>query len=189
MLAHTDLKKGVQIILDGQPYEVLVSNSMKKAQRRPVIQTKIKNLINGNVVERNFQQGDVFEEAGLSKLKAKFLYAHRESYFFTESSNPSKRFDLSLEQVGEKAKFLKQGEEIEALIFDGKIISIILPVKVQLKVKDSPPGVQGDRAQGGTKAVTLETGAQLNVPLFVEEGDIVELNVETEEYTRRVDEK
>ena len=187
MLAHTDLKKGVQIILDGQPYEVLEANSMKKAQRRPVIQTKIKNLITGNVVERNFQQGDVFEEAELLKLKAKFLYAHRDRYFFSESSNPSKRFDLSREQIGEKSKFLKQGQEIEALIFGEKIISVLLPVKVRLKVKEAPPGVQGDRAQGGTKAVTLETGAQINVPLFVKEGDVIELNVETEEYTRRVE--
>lgn len=187
MLAHTDLKKGVQIILDGQPYEVLTANSMKKAQRRPIIQTKIKNLTNGNVVERNFQQGDVFQEAGLSKLKAKFLYAHRDRYFFTELSNPSKRFDLSAEQIGEQSKFLRPGEEIEALIFEEKIISVLLPVKVQLKVKDSPPGVQGDRAQGGTKIVTLETGVQINVPLFIEEGDMIEVNIETEEYTRRIE--
>ena len=187
MLAHTDLKKGVQIILDGQPYEVLEANSMKKAQRRPVIQTKIKNLITGNVAERNFQQGDVFAEAELVKLKAKFLYAHRDRYFFSEMSNPSKRFDLSSEQIGEKVKFLRQGEEIEAIIFGEKIISIVLPVKVQLKVKDSPPGVQGDRAQGGTKMVTLETGAQISVPLFINAGDIIRINTEVGEYVERVE--
>lgn len=187
MLTHTDLKKGVRFILDGQPCEVMEANTMKKAQRRPVVQTKIKNLITGNVLEKNIQQGEVFEEAELLKLKAKFLYFHRERYFFCEEQNPSKRFDLSLGQIGEQAKFLKADQPIETIIFEEKIISILLPIKVQLKVAEAPPGVQGDRAQGGTKAVILETGATANVPLFVEEGDIIEINTETGEYARRIE--
>lgn len=187
MLSHTDLKRGVRFILEGEPFEVLESNSMKKAQRRPVIQTKIKNLITGNVFDRNFQQGEVFEEAELVKLEAKFLYSHRERYFFCEAENPAKRFDLGPEQIGQQVKFLKQNQIITALIFNEKIISIVLPIKVQLKVTEAPPGVQGDRAQGGTKTVTLETGAQINVPLFVETDDIVEVNTENSEYARRVE--
>ncbi|MBI2450689.1 MAG: elongation factor P [Candidatus Nealsonbacteria bacterium] len=187
MLTHTDLKKGVRIILDGQPCEILEANSMKKAQRRPVVQSKIKNLITGNVLERNFQQGEVFEEAELLKLKAKFLYSHREHYFFCEEENPSKRFDLVLEQIGEQAKFLRPNLPVEALIFEEKIISIILPIKIEMKVTEAPPGVQGDRAQGGTKAVTVESGAIVNVPLFVEEGDIIEINTDTGEYVKRVE--
>ena len=187
MITHNDLKKGVRIILDGQPYEVLESNSLKKAQRRPVVQTKLRNLITGNVAEKNVQQGEVFEEAEIVKLKAKFLYSHRGRYFFCEEENPVKRFDLSSEQIGYKAKFLKQNLPIEALIFDEKIISVLLPIKLQLKVTEAPPGVQGDRAQGGTKSVTLETGATADVPLFVEEGDIIEINTDTGEYTRRVE--
>lgn len=173
--------------MDGQPFEVLESNSLKKAQRRPIIQTKIKNLITGSVFEKNFQQGDVFEEAELLKLKAKFLYSHRNFFYFCEESNPSKRFDLPLEQVGVQAKFFKTNQLIEALIFEGKIINILIPIKVQLKVSEAPPGVQGDRAQGGTKAVTLETGVTADVPLFVKEGDIIEINTETGEYVRRVE--
>lgn len=187
MLAHTDLKKGVQFILDGQPCEIMEANSMKKAQRRPVVQTKIKNLITGNVIERNIQQGEVFQEAELIKMEAKFLYSHRDRYFFCEANNPAKRFDLSPEQVGPQFKFLKPNQIIEAVIFEEKIINIILPIKVQLKVTEAPPGVQGDRAQGGTKQVTLETGAQINVPLFVEEGDVVEVNTDTGEYVKRVE--
>ena len=187
MLSHTDLKKGVLIIVDDQPYEVLEANSLKKAQRRPIVQTKIKNLITGNVFERNFQQGDVFEEAEISKLKAKFLYSHKERFFFCEELNLSKRFYLDASQVGEQAKFLKKNQSIEVLIFEEKIIRLRIPIKVQLMVKEAPPGVQGDRAQGGTKTVTLETDAQINVPLFVEEGDIIEVNTETSEYTRRVE--
>ncbi len=187
MLTHTDLKKGVQIILDGQPCEILEANSMKKAQRRPVIQTKIKNLLTGNVLERNFQQGEVFEEAEIVKLKAKFLYTHRDHYFFIEEDNPTKRFELTIEQIGVQVKFLKPNQPIEALIFNEKIISIALPIKVSLKVIEAPPGVQGDRAQGGTKAVILESGATADVPLFVEEGDIIEINTDTGEYVKRVE--
>jgi elongation factor P len=186
MLTYSDLKKGIQFILEEEPYEVLEANQMKKAQRRPVFQTKIKNLITGSVFERNFHQGDVFEEAELQRFNAKFLYSHRERYFFTEEKNPSKRFDLGEEQIGLQSKFLKQNQIMEAITFKDKIINIVLPVKVQLKVSEAPPGVKGDRAQGGTKPVILETGAQVAVPLFVEQGDIIEVNTETGEYVKRV---
>lgn len=186
MLTHNDIRKGERIILDGEPYEVLDFMPLKKAQRRVVIQTRIKNLINGAVFDRNFHQGDVFEEAELEKLKAKFLYFHRDRYFFCEESNPIKRFDLSKEQIGQTAKFLKPNEIVEGIIFDGKIINISLPIKVHLKVVQSPPGIRGDSAQGGTKIVTLETGTEINVPLFVGEGDVIEINTETGEYVRRM---
>ncbi|TFG35156.1 MAG: elongation factor P [Parcubacteria group bacterium] len=187
MLSHTEVRRGVQIIIDGQPYEVLESSPMKKAQRRVVIQSKIKNLINGNVLDWNFHQSDVFEEADITKKEASFLYAHKDKYFFTEKNNPSKRFDLSKDLIGESAKFLKPGQIVEEIQFEGKTINISLPIKVQLKVVEAPPGIRGDRAQGGTKSVTLESGVNINVPLFIEQGDIVELNTETGGYTRRVE--
>ncbi len=189
MLTHNDIRKGVRITLEGEPYEVLESMPLKKAQRRVVIQTRIKNLITGNVFDRNFHQGDVFEEAELEKLKAKFLYFHKNRYFFCEESNPSKRFDLNKEQIGTAAKFLKPNEIVEGLIFNNRIINISLPIKVQLKITQSPPGIRGDRAQGGTKVVVLETGAEINVPLFIEEGDIIEINTETNEYVRRIEKR
>ncbi len=187
MLTHTDLRKGARIILDGEPYEVLESSPMKKAQRRVVIQTKIKNLINGNVFSRNFHQGDVFEEAEILKFSAKFLYSHRDKFVFCETQNPSRRFELAEEQIGYSAKFLKQNLIVEGLTFDSKIINISLPIKVQLKITEAPPGTRGERAQPGNKIVTLESGAQINAPLFIEQGDIIEVNTETDEYVRRVE--
>ena len=186
MLNHNDLKKGVRIILDNQPYEVLESNIMKKAQRRPVIQTKIKNLVTGNVFSRNFQQGDVFEEAELEKLKAKFIYSHRDLFFFCQEEDPSKRFDLPAEKIGPQVKFLKQNQLLEMLLFKGEIINISLPIKVQLKVTEAPPGVVGDRAQGGNKTITLETGAKIQAPLFIETNDTIEINTEKAEYVKRL---
>ncbi len=187
MLSHTDLKKGAMIILDSEPYEVLESNPMKKAQRRVVIQTKIKNLINGNVLSKNFHQGDVFDEADLVKFRAKFLYSNRGKFVFCYEENPSQRFELTEEQIGESAKFLKPDQIVEGLTFDNKIINISLPIKVQLKVTEAPPGTKGERAQPGNKIVTLETGATVNAPLFIESGDVIEINTESGEYTRRVE--
>ena len=186
MLSHTDLKKGVQFILDGQPWEVLEAQLSKMAQRRPVIQSKIKNLLDGRVLERNFQQGDVFQEADLEKREIKFIYQNRGEYFFSEPNNPSKRFSFTEAQIGIQAKYLKPNEIVTGIVFEEKIINFVLPIKVQLKVKESAPGVKGDRAQGGTKEAVLESGAIIQVPLFIEQGDIIEVNTETGQYVKRV---
>lgn len=187
MLSYFDLRKGTKFILEGQPYEVLEFRQMGKAQDVVVAQTKIRNLITGKVIEKNFHQEDVFEEAEIEKIKARFLYQHRGKFVFCYLNNPVKRFELSELQIGGSSKFLKPNQEVTGLIFREKIINIVLPIKVQLKVIEAPPGVKGDRAQGGMKTITLETKAKLNAPLFIERGDIVEVNTETGEYVRRVE--
>jgi len=199
MLNYSDLKKGVQIIIDGEPYEIIEARPLKMAQRRVVLQTKLRNLITGNLLMQSFQQDDAFEEAEISKFEAKFLYSHpdrkssisngasHDRYFFCEKDNPSKRFDLALEQIGEGSKFLKPGQVVQGMIFEEKVINVSLPIKVQLKVIEAPPGVKGERAQPGTKLVTLETGAQINAPLFIEVEDTIEINTETGEYVRRIE--
>ena len=186
MLTHTDLKKGVEFIYQDQPWLVLEAQLSKMAQRRPVIQSKIKNLIDGRVQEINFQQGDMFQEADLQKKEIKFLYQTKGQYFFCEINDPSKRFFFTEEQIGTQAKFLRPNEIVIGIVFGGKIINFKLPIKVQLKVKESAPGVKGDRAQGGTKEAVLESGAVMQVPLFIEEGDVIEINTESEEYVKRV---
>ena len=186
MLSHTDLKKGVQFIYEGQPWEVVEAEAMKMAQRRPVIQSKIKNLIDGRMQEKNFQQGDMFDEADLQKKEIKFLYQSKGQYFFCEINDPSKRFFFTADQIGNQAKFLRPNEIVTGILFEDKIITFKLPIKVELKIKESAPGVKGDRAQGGTKEAILESGAVIQVPLFVEEGDTIEVNTETETYVKRV---
>lgn len=185
MLTHTDLKKGVRFIYENYPWEVLEAQLLKMAQRRPVIQTKIRNLINGSVQEKNFQQGDIFEEAELIKINIKFLYSNKGQYFFCEENDPSKRFSFMEDQIGKQAKFFKPNSLVEGLVFNDKIINVSAPIKVQLKVKEAPPGIKGDRAQGGTKAVILESGAEIQAPLFIEEGDVIEINTELGEYVKR----
>jgi elongation factor P len=185
MLSYFDLRKGTQFILEGEPYEILEFQQMQKAQDIVVAQTKIRNLITGKVFERNFHKRDVFEEAELEKTEAKFIYQHRGKFVFSESKNPANRFELTQEQIGTGAEFLKPGEFVTEIKFRGKTINVVLPIKIRLKVVESPPGLKGNRAQSGTKSVKLESGASINVPLFVEEGDVIEVNTQTGEYVKR----
>lgn len=187
MLSYFDLRKGIQFILDDQPHEVLEFCQMGKAQDVFVAQTKIKNLATGKIYEKNFHHGDEFKEAEVSKIKIKFLYSHRNKFLFCEKNNTSKRFSLEEEQIGDNAKFLKPNEIIEGIVFNEKIINISLPIKIKLKVIQAPPGFKGDSAQSRTKIVTLETKAEINAPLFIEEGDIIEINTERGEYVRRIE--
>lgn len=201
MLSYNELKPGILFIVDGQPYEVLESQFLRMQQRQPVMKTKLKNLISGKIVERSFQPSDSLEEAEIERLQAKFLYSHRDEFWFCESSNPppqrgearsmklsgKNRFALKLEAIGDRAKFLKPNLEISAIKFRDKIISIELPIKVDYKVIEAPPAIRGDTAQGGTKVVVLETGAKISAPLFINEGDIIRINTQTEEYVERIE--
>ena len=187
MLSYSDLKPGIFFIFDGQPYEVLEFAFLRMQQRKPVAQTKIKNLISGKIISRNFQPNETFEEVNIDYKNAKFLYTHRGKFVFCEIKNPSKRFELEESQIGELIKFMNSNSEIEMIEWNGKIINITLPIKMDFKVTEAPPGVRGDTAQGGTKTVKIETGAMINAPLFIKEGDIVRVNTQTGLYVERAE--
>lgn len=186
MLDSSELKKGTRIIYKDQPYEILESQAMFKGRGSSTLQVKLKNMITGNVIPESFRGSDSFEEADLTKMKAKFIYANKDKYVFSEENNPSKRFELTEDQIGNIAKYLKNNQIVEGLIFEEEIINISIPVKVTLKINEAPPGIKGDRATSGTKVAILETGAEVNVPLFVEQDDVIEINTETNEYVRRI---
>ena len=188
MLGMNDLKVGTFFIFhDGQPYEILTANHLKMQQRRPVLQARMRNLINGKTIEHNFAQSDQFEEADISKKQVKFLYAHRDEYWFSEIKDPSKRFKLEELIIGDGVRFLKANTIIEAVLFNENIINVDLPVKMDFEVVEAPPAIRGNTAQGGTKQVKLETGATINVPLFIEENDVVRINTQSGEYVERVE--
>lgn len=187
MLSYNELKPGVFIVLNGQPVAVLESEFLRMQQRKPVMKTKLKNLISGSVVERSFQPSDQLEEADMEKTQVKFLYLNRGEVWFCDINNPKDRFQIGADIIAGKELFLKPNSEVSALKFNGKILSIEVPVKMEFKVIEAPPGIKGDTAQGGSKAVTIETGAKINTPLFINEGDIIRINTETGSYVERVE--
>lgn len=180
-----DLKPKTYFIYEGAPFVVLETHHLKMQQRRPTVQVSMRNLINGKNLERNFAQSDVFEPADVERQKVKYLYAHRDQYWFSYENDP-KRFELKADIVGDTAKFLKANTVIDAIAFEGTIISIELPIKMEYKVTEAPPAIRGDTAQGGVKQVTIETGASVNAPLFIESGDTILVNTQTGDYVERV---
>lgn len=186
MISYSELKKGERILINNVPFEIIEVTPLFKGRGHSVLQSKIKNLVTGEIISRTFHPSENFKEAEISKFKARFIYSHRGKYVFGDVSNPKNRFALEEDKLGKIKEFLKENQEVEALVFEDKVINISLPIKIQLKVVDAPPGIKGDRAQPGTKKVVLETGAEINTPLFIEKGDIIEINTETFEYVRRV---
>jgi elongation factor P len=155
-------------------------------QRKPVNQTKLKNLITGKVAEITFHQSDKIDEIEIDENEIKYLYTNRGEFWFCDPKDPSKRFSFTEEQVGLGGKFLKPNSLIKRLTWEDKQIGFKFPVKVELKVVEAPPAVKGDTAKGGSKQIKLETGAIINAPLFIEEGEIIRINTDTGEYVERV---
>lgn len=191
MLEYSEIKPGKFIIYNGEPYEVIDSHVARTQQRKPQNQTKLRSLLSEKVVSVSFHASDKVSEADISKKSIKFIYESKGQYCFSEAKDPSKRFFLEFSLIGPQAKFLKGNTLVDALIFtneedEEKIIGVKLPIKMELLVKEAPPSMKGNTAAGGGKQVTLETGAVVSVPLFIEAGDMIRVNTDTGEYAERV---
>ena len=180
----TDLKVGTVVNIDNAPYQIINNSFMRTAQRKPVMRTKMRNLINGSVMEKTFIAGESFELADVARKNVQYLYKDTVDAYFMDMEN-YEQFSFSLEFLGDMVGYLQEGKEMSALLYNEKPISIQLPPKVVLKVVETTPGVRGDRAQAGSKPAKLETGAMVNVPLFIEEGEMIRVNTETGEYVER----
>ncbi|MDO8571255.1 MAG: elongation factor P [bacterium] len=178
------IRIGMTLLVDGEPYRVVLANFSRQQQRKPVMQSKLKSLISGKVIEINFKPGDRIEEADLEKTKADFLYTDHTGIHFMDTSS-YEQFSIDADVLGDKVKLLKEGTSVEVLLFRERPISVDLPPKINLRVESAPPGIKGDSSGGVTKPVTLETGLVINTPLFVKEGDVIKINTETMEYVER----
>jgi elongation factor P len=138
------------------------------------------------VTEYSFHVSDKAEEAELENKDIQFIYETKGQFWFHEVGVPSKRFSLTQEQIGNGARFLKKDAIAKALIFEDEIIGVKMPIKVELKVVEAPPATKGNTAQGGSKQVKVETGAMVNTPLFINEGDVIRINTEDGQYSERV---
>ena len=188
MLQINNIKLGTVMKVDGEPYVVTWTQHSKQARSGAVLRTKLKNLVSGNVLERTFKGSDTVEEADLKRSKASYLYKDEEMAYFMNSESYD-QFNISLAQIGDQTKYLKESDSVDVLYFEDKPVSINLPTKVNLKIVQTVEGARGDTAQGKvTKPATLETGIEVNVPIFVKEGDLIKVNTETGEYVERVNE-
>lgn len=186
-LQYNEILPKRTVIMDDDPYVVLSSNIAKKDRAKASNNVKMKNLRTGGVVDKTFHQADVLDEAFMEKREVKFLYANRGELFFCPPDKPADRFSFTEDIVGDAAKYMKQNSIVEALVFDDQIMSIAVPVKVELKVKEAAPAVKGNTSSGATKEVTVETGAIVFVPMFINEGDVISVNTESGLYTERIE--
>ncbi len=185
MLSINDLKVNTTFKYQNDPYIVLKAAHLKMGRSAAVLQAKIKNLKNGQTLERNFKPADKFEETNLDKKKADFLYTEGDKSYFMDQNY--EQFFIPKDLIAEQLKFLKEGLSINVLYFDDQAIGIELPPKVNLQVIEAPPAVRGDTAQGSViKLIKLETNYELNAPIFIKQGDTVRVNTDTGEYVERV---
>lgn len=191
MLNYNEIKERKYIVLDGDPYEVLDAHVFRKQQRKPVNQTKLRNLTNGSVRQETFHAQDTVVEADLNRTKYvfSFMKANRQSgvdeYWFFERDKRSNRALLTKELLGDTTKYLKENCEVDALVYNENVIGITLPIKMTFKVVEAPPAVKGNTANGANKLVKIETGAMITTPIFINEGDMIVVNTVEGIYTER----
>lgn len=190
MLEYNEIREGKIIVWDGLPHEVLSSHVFRKQQRKPVNATKLKNMITGRVAEISFGSSEKAEEADISTRPAIYLYKAKDEVWFCDPKDKSNRFSLKESMAGDKIRFIKSNNEVELIIYTDEdeeetTIGIKIPIKVELKVTDAPPAIKGNTMTGGNKVATLETGATVNVPLFIETGEVIKINTSTGEYIER----
>lgn len=184
MLTINDLKPGVKAIFNDQPHVVVSAEHSKQGRAGGILRAKIKNLISGATIEHTFAGAEKLEEADLQNKKAQFLYRDSDQFFFMDPTS-FEQFELAKDQINEAASFLKDGEEVELMYFDGAPINIQLPIKMKFKITYTEPGFKGNTATNVLKPATIETGAQVKVPIFIKEGDEIIVDTRTGAYVER----
>lgn len=187
ILSYNEITLKKVIIHDDEPYLVTASHVFRKQQRKPVNITKLKNLKSGRVVEVTFHQNENAEEAELETRPITYIYQKPGEFWFHTAGKPGERFFLTADIIGEQAPFLKERSEYDALVFQDEIIGVKFPIKIEVKVTEAMDAVKGNTSSGAQKEVTIETGAKMMVPMFINEGDLIAINTETGLYSERVE--
>ena len=185
MYESSDLRKGLKFEMDGDPYIITQFSFVKPGKGQALYKCRLKNMITGSQFDRTFRSGEKFKEANLEEQDMEYLYQDGDTYCFMNSSNYEQEF-LTEDQVGDAVNFLKENTVCSVLLFEGRAIGLTLPNFVELKITESEPWAKGDTAAGSTKPATLETGYVIQVPPFVEEGEMVKIDTRTGEYSERV---
>jgi elongation factor P len=187
MLSASDLRKGLKVQIDGNPYIVIDFEFSKPGKGQALYRCKMRNMISGNQLVQTYRSNDKFEKPDLEERTMQFLYSQGDEFHFMDTENFEQIF-LTAEQLGENNNFLIDNMEVEMLFFESQAIDITMPMFVNLDVTQADPWAKGDTSGNDTKPVTVETGYQLQVPPFVEEGDKIQIDTRTGEYVTRVKE-
>ncbi len=185
MIDANELRKGTTFLLDGDLYEVLEYQHYKPGRGNAIIRTKIRNMRTGAIIPKNFLNGQRFEEAQVERLTGQYLYTDGDSFYFMDSGT-YEQYRVSRELVGDQAGFLKDGMEVALTIYENEVMGIDLPASIELEVVESEMAVAGDTATGASKTIVCETGLRVQVPLFINVGDVIRVDTTKGEYQTRV---
>ena len=185
MFESGDLKKGLKIEIDGEPYAIVQFEFTKPGKGQALYKCRLKNMVTGAQFDKTFRSGEKFKQPDLDEQEMEYLYSDGEQYCFMNTSSYEQEF-LTTEMIGDAINFLKENIVCNILLFDGTPIGISLPIFINLKVEKTDPWVKGDTASGDSKPATLETGYVLQVPPFIEEGEFLKIDTRTGEYVERV---
>ena len=185
MISAGDFRNGVTLEIDGNVVQILEFQHVKPGKGAAFVRTKLKNVINGGVVEKTFRPTEKFPQARIDRVDMQYLYSDGELFNFM---NMETYDQIAVDQntVGDSLKFVKENETCKVCSYNGSVFAIEPPLFVELEITDTEPGFNGDTAQGATKPAIVETGAQVNVPLFVNQGDKIKIDTRTGEYLSRV---
>jgi elongation factor P len=185
MIESGDLRKGLKIEIDGEPYAIVQFEFTKPGKGQALYKCRLKNMVTGAQFDKTFRSGEKFKQPDLDEQEMEYLYSDGEQYCFMNTSSYEQWF-LTTEQIGDAINFLKENIVCNILLFGGTPIGISLPIFINLKVENTDPWAKGDTASGDSKPATLETGYVLQVPPFIEEGELLKIDTRTGEYVERV---
>ena len=185
MISAGDFRNGITLEIDGNVYQIMEFQHVKPGKGAAFVRTKIKDVVNGGVVERTFRPTEKFPAARIDRVDMQYLYADGDLHNFMDT-NTYEQIALSPEVIGDALKFVKENDILKVCSYNGKVFSVEPPLFVELEITDTEPGFKGDTAQGATKPATVETGAVVYVPLFVDQGGKINIVTSTGEYLSRV---
>lgn len=185
MISAGDFRNGVTLEIEGNVYQILEFQHVKPGKGAAFVRTKLKNIINGGVVEKTFRPTEKFPAARIDRVDMQYLYSDGDLYHFMNVETYD-QIALNSEDVGDSLKFVKENEMVKICSHNGNVFAVEAPLFVELEITDTEPGFKGDTATGATKPATVETGAVVNVPLFVEQGNKIKIDTRTGEYLSRV---
>lgn len=185
MLSAGDFRNGITIELDNNIYQIIEFQHVKPGKGAAFVRTKLKNIKNGGVVEKTFRPTEKFPQAIIEKSDKQYLYNDGELYHFMDVETFD-QFALNEDAIGDSMKFVKENEMVKMCSHNGDVFAIEPPLFVELQITDTEPGFKGDTATGATKPAVVETGATVYVPLFVEQGEVIQIDTRTGEYMKRV---